>query len=86
MRSGKYIGKLPPGAAEDLSSSLESYIELSRQGIIKGVKVSAGPGCPVAARLAGKVFAMNEIPLLPIAGCVRAPCCGCDYLPAIADD
>jgi hypothetical protein len=76
----EHIGKLPPGAAEDLARELSEARELAKEGIVKGVKILAGPGCAVAEAQEGTVYPVDQVPALPLPGCQRSPCCGCDYL------
>lgn len=75
------IGKLPPGAAEDLAEALRSYREAAKDGILKGVEILPGPGCAVAEAQAGTVYPVDQVPSLPLPGCERSPCCACDYSP-----
>lgn len=79
----EFIGKLPPGAAEDLADALEQYRESAREGIVKGVQILPGPGCAVAEAQAGQVYPVDQVPSLPLPGCRRAPCCACDYCPVM---
>jgi len=79
-----FIGRLPPGAEEVLKESLETYRELERQGILKGVEIAPpSPGCAVAEAQAGTVYTCDNLPSLPLPGCQRSPCCACDYLPVV---
>jgi hypothetical protein len=80
----EYIGKLPPGAAEDLAYSLREYQDAAIEGIVKGVEILPGPGCAVAEAQAGTVYPVDKVPKLPLQGCVRSPCCGCCYSPVLA--
>lgn len=78
-----YVGKLPPGAKEDLAASLKSFRKSAKDGIIRGIEISPGPGCSVAEAQAGTVYSVDDVPSLPLPGCKRSPCCGCDYLPVL---
>ena len=75
----EYIGKLPPGAAEDLKQSLREFRKLAKEGIVKGVEILPGPGCAVAEAQEGTTYRVDQVPALPLPGCKRAPCCGCCY-------
>ena len=77
--SPEYIGRLPPGAAEELQKSLREYRQLARDGIVKGVEILHGPGCAVAEAQAGTIYPVDRVPSLPLPGCNRSPCCGCCY-------
>ena len=79
----EHVGKLPPGAAEDLAESLRNYREASKEGIVKGVEILPGPGCAMAEAQAGTVYPVDRVPSLPLHGCTRSPCCGCDYSPVM---
>ena len=79
----EYVGKLPPGAKEDLAVSLKSYREAAKDGIIRGIEILPGPGCSVAEAQAGTVYSVDNVPNLPLPGCKASPCCGCDYLPVL---
>lgn len=79
----EFIGKLPPGAAEQLAESLSEYRKAEKDGLIKGVEILPGPGCQVAEKQAGTVYKANHVPALPLSGCKRSPCCGCDYAAAM---
>lgn len=78
-----YVGKLPPGAADDLAESLRGYKEAARQGIVKGVEILPCSGCAIADAQAGTVYPVDRVPTLPLHGCTRSPCCGCDYSPVL---
>jgi hypothetical protein len=75
----EYIGKLPPGAAEELKSTLRQYRDLAKDGFVKGITILPGPGCAVAEAQEGTVYPVNQVPSLPLRGCSRSPCCGCCY-------
>lgn len=79
----EYIGKLPPGAAEDLAQSLRDYRTAAKQGILKGVQILSGPGCAVSEAQEGIVYHVDQVPALPFEGCKRSPCCACCYSPVV---
>jgi hypothetical protein len=79
MRTGpEWCGKMLPGEQDVLDAKLRHWREI---GLVVGVEVSAPPDCcgPVGALL-GILFNLNAPPPLPIEGCDRSPCCGCDYM------
>lgn len=80
----EYVGKLPPGAAEDLKAELEQCREMVKLGIAKGVEILPGPGCAVAEHQAGNVYLVGQVPSLPFPGCDRSPCCGCCFNAVLA--
>lgn len=75
----EYIGKLPPGAVDDLRKSLREYRQLAKQGIVKGVQILPGPGCVVSEAQNGVTYQVDRVPTVPLEGCKRSPCCGCCY-------
>lgn len=79
----EFVGKLPPGAAEDLARSLADYRQMAKEGAIKGVKILSGPGCPVSEAQEGTVYLVDRVPTLPLVGCKRSPCCACCYSPVL---
>lgn len=80
--SPEFIGKLPPGAKEQMQQTVESFRSNS---CVIGIEVLPGPDCKVAETYAGVVFSIDSAPILPFAGCVRSPCCGCCLIPVIDD-
>lgn len=84
MHLGKeWRGRLPPGAQEQLDFAIEGW---RTSGVVVGVQLDPGPGCAVAERLAGVIFALDGPPLLPVDGCERKPCCGCSFSAVIEDE
>lgn len=81
--SPEYIGKLPPGAAEDLNRSLRDYRRMATQGMVKGVQILSGPGCTVSEAQEGIIYDIDHVPALPLEGCKRSPCCACCYSPVL---
>lgn len=81
--NSKYAGKLMPGASADLRKNLNEYKKLFKEGLIKGVEVLGCPNCAVSEAQKGKVYSIEQTPKLPLAGCTRSPCCGCDYIPTL---
>jgi len=79
----EYVGKLPPGAAEQFAESLAQYRRAAKEGILRGVQVLPGPGCAVSESQAGTVYPVDKVPPLPFKGCTRSPCCACDYSPVV---
>ena len=79
----EFVGKLPPGAAEDLARSLAEYRKSAKEGILNGVRILSGPGCPVSEGQEGTIYRVGEVPALPLKGCKRSPCCACDYSPVV---
>lgn len=75
-------GQLPPGAAEQLAKSIDSW---RKSGQVSGLEVLPPPDCEVAKAFVGKAFPLDHPPLLPVAGCTRSPCCACLYLPVISE-
>ena len=80
----EYIGKLPPGASEELARELQSCKESAKLGIVKGIKILGGPGCAVSEAQQGTVYPVNKVPKLPFKGCKREPCCGCCYISVLS--
>ena len=80
-----YEGKLPPGAAEQLARSLDSWRQSKAMGLNVRVGICSGPGCQLAEALDGQSWALDDVPSLPIPGCIRSPCCGCCYTPVQPD-
>ncbi len=79
----EYVGKLPPGAAEDLDQSLREYIEMAKEGTLQGVQILPGPGCAISEAQEGVVYQLDQVPALPLRGCKRSPCCACCYSPVL---
>jgi len=80
----KHRGKLLPGIAATHRRTLASYRRDARRvGILIRVEI-LGPGkgqCPVVDAQRGEVYSLDEVPKLPLKGCVRSPCCACCYAP-----
>lgn len=77
-----YRGKLRPGADASFARSIRSYREADRLGVLKGVELIGCPDCPISAAHAG-IYTIDNLPALPLPGCNRSPCCGCDYSPVV---
>lgn len=75
-----YIGKLPPGRAEDHERQLNSFRDAIAQRAIRGVSISGCDDCQVSLAKANKIYKIDKVPALPLKGCTRSPCCGCCYL------
>lgn len=75
----EYVGKLPPGAVEELRKSLHDYRQMAKEGFVKAVEILPGPGCAIAEAQAGTAYHVDRVPALPLPGCKRSPCCGCCY-------
>jgi len=78
-------GKLPPGAEEDHKRQMQEFREANALGILKGVQILSGPGCPVSEAQEGQIYQLERVPNLPLPGCDRSPCCACCYT-AVVDD
>lgn len=72
-------GKLPPGAKQGLRRTLNELKESHKLGVLRGVKILPGPGCAVSEAQRETVYPIDRVPTLPLLGCDRDPCCGCDY-------
>jgi len=84
MRLGpEFVGKLPPGAQDMLDRSLASWRE---SGVVAFVQLVPPGDCPSSDPLDGMLFPIDRPPNLPIAGCSRKPCCGCDFVPILDDE
>jgi hypothetical protein len=77
----EYRGKLPPGRAGPNRRALESYRNAVKLGVLKGVEILPGPGCPVSEAQMDVVYTIESVPALPLTGCNRSPCYGCCYSP-----
>lgn len=77
-----HSGLLPPGAAEQLSKTLESYRNAK---MVSGVEILPGPDCDIAEAQAGTIYPLDSVPALPFPGCQRSPCCGCCYIPVLSE-
>ena len=75
----EFIGKLPPGADNDLQATMEDCKQLAKDGLIRGVQILPSSGCPISESQADRIYSVGKVPSLPLPGCTRAPCCGCDY-------
>jgi len=79
----EFIGKLPPDALEILNSTLKDFDVHFKDGILKGVEILGCNNCALSMAQKGKVYNPSEVPSLPLPGCSRSPCCGCDYGPVV---
>ena len=79
----EYRGKLPPGAAAQNRQALASYRKAAHMGVLKGVEILPGGGCPVSDAQKGTVYSISAIPTLPLSGCNRSPYCACCYSPIV---
>ena len=83
MRLGPvWIGKLSPGASEQLQDDLDQW---RASGVVIGVEILGCPDCPASMTMDGVFFSLDSPPHLPVKGCVRKPCCGCCTI-AVLDD
>lgn len=80
----EYRGKLPPGAAEQNRQALASYRKAASMGVLTGVQILEG-GCAASKSQTGAVYAINNVPSLPLVGCDRSPCCACCYSSVVKD-
>ncbi len=76
---GAYVGKLPPGAQGQLDAAITNY---RASDVVTHVEIFVPADCPVGQTLANVLFPLATPPSLPVAGCKRAPCCACAYVPA----
>lgn len=75
-------GKLPPGAREQLQRTLRDLKQAAKSGVLAGVEILPGPGCAVSEAQQGNIYPIDKVPMLPLPGCDREPCCACDYVGA----
>jgi hypothetical protein len=55
-------------------------------GAIRGVRILRGADSCPACRAASGVYAIEEAPIIPIAGCTHAAGCRCSYTPVMSYD
>lgn len=79
----EFIGKLPPGGAEQLELQLRELRDPEVRAQLAGIEILPGPGCALAMSQEGKVYSLDDVPKLPFLGCSREPCCACGYLPVM---
>jgi hypothetical protein len=83
---GAYVGRLSPNADVQHARALASFREAISLGVDLRVCILAGPGCPVAEALAEDSWLPEDVPVVPLPGCVRSPCCGCVYSAKVKPD
>jgi hypothetical protein len=71
-------GKLLPGAEAQLQRTLSDLKKAA--DVLAGVQILPGPGCAVSEAQKRKVYPLDQVPALPLPGCMRDPCCACDYV------
>lgn len=82
-RSSKLRGSLPRGNVSAHSRFLTAVRKAAKLGLVAGVEVLGCDDCDVSLKHKGVVYPIDHVPALPIAGCVRSPCCACYYTAAI---
>ena len=74
---------LPRGTAKVHWRFLTAVRKAVRLGLVVGVEVLGCDDCDASLNHRGVVYPIDYVPKLPIAGCVRSPCCACYYTAVI---
>jgi hypothetical protein len=77
----EFQGKLSLARAELLASTIKRYRRAHALGIKVELEILATPGCIVAEAQSGKVYTLEDLPVLPILGCEGPHGCACCYSP-----
>jgi hypothetical protein len=77
----EFESKLSLARAEQLALKINSYRQAAVLGIRVDLEILPTPGCRVSEAQSGRTYGLEEIPALPLSGCINPHGCGCCYSP-----